>query len=265
MELDVMGQTVARYTSGDMDDWLSMERDGQRYTYHADGLGSVVGLSDDTGSLVEGYRYSPFGRTEVLDGAGQPLADSAVGNPFRFTGRQFLGLGELYDYRARVYDPALGRFLSEDPAGAARDPNRYAYALNNPATLIDPTGWDTWVGQGTGISAGFLFGCKVWSGTVTNLATGEQCRIRESCCSLGAQAHASFETGLKMFTGPKRGSKLEASKFIAEVGGSVSIGSLEVSAGFEINTEDGESYTKAGLGAGGLSASAAASSRGNRC
>ncbi|MGD9318124.1 MAG: MG2 domain-containing protein, partial [Anaerolineae bacterium] len=118
--------------------------------------------------------------------------------------------------------------------------------------------------QGTGIADGFLFGCKVWSGTVMNVATGEQCRIRESCCSLGAQAHASFETGLKAFTGPKKGSQLAMSKFTAEVGGSVSIGSLEVSAGFEINTEDGESYTKVGLGAGGLSASAAASSRGNQ-
>ncbi|MFN2182755.1 MAG: RHS repeat-associated core domain-containing protein, partial [Anaerolineae bacterium] len=263
MELDEEGQTVARYTSGDMDDWLSMERDGQRYTYHADVLGSIVQLTDAGGSLVEAYRYSPFGRTGVVDGAGQPIAESAVGNPFRFTGRQFLGLGELYDYRARVYDPATGRFLSEDTAEAARDPNRYAYALNNPATLVDPTGEDTWVGQGTGLSAGFLFGCKVWSGTVMNLATGEQCRIRESCCSLGAQAHASLETGLKMFTGPSKGNQLNMSKWSAEIGGSIELGALEVSAGFEVNTEDGESYTKAGLGAGGLSAQGAASSRGN--
>ncbi|MGD9404339.1 MAG: RHS repeat-associated core domain-containing protein, partial [Anaerolineae bacterium] len=268
MELDATGQTLARYTSGDMDDWLSMERNGQRYTYHADGLGSVVGLSDDTGSLVEGYRYSPFGRTEVVDGADQPLDDSAVGNPFRFTGRQFLGLGELYDYRARVYDPALGRFLSEDPMGANWDPNRYAYALNNPTTLIDPTGEDTWVGAGSGMSAGFLIGCNVWSGTVTNMATGEQCRISEKCCGLGAQAHFSLESGIKMFTGARKGSNLAYSKWGVELGIDLDLGAASVNAALDINTETGESYTKVGLGAGvgpaKLSALAANSSRGNQ-
>ena len=47
--------------------------------------------------------------------------------------------------RGRVYDPKLGRFLSPDPApGAATDPqsqNGYAYARNNPLSLVDPSGY----------------------------------------------------------------------------------------------------------------------------
>ena len=44
-------------------------------------------------------------------------------------------------YRARYYDPAAGRFLSEDPlGGAGNGPNFYAYVGNNPASFNDPAG-----------------------------------------------------------------------------------------------------------------------------
>jgi RHS repeat-associated protein len=46
--------------------------------------------------------------------------------------------------QARYQSPVLGRMLSPDPVGAEEDPdrhfNRYAYAYNNPATLVDPDG-----------------------------------------------------------------------------------------------------------------------------
>jgi len=44
----------------------------------------------------------------------------------------------LYDYRARYYHPALGRFISADPLvpepGNPQALNRYAYVNNNPLT-----------------------------------------------------------------------------------------------------------------------------------
>jgi RHS repeat-associated protein len=48
---------------------------------------------------------------------------------------------EIPDYRARYYDPSIGRFISEDPtqfAGSAT--NFYAYTENNPINLTDPSG-----------------------------------------------------------------------------------------------------------------------------
>jgi RHS repeat-associated protein len=44
-------------------------------------------------------------------------------------------------YRARYYDPHLGRFISEDPIGFAGGANLYAYVENNPALFSDPLGF----------------------------------------------------------------------------------------------------------------------------
>jgi hypothetical protein len=46
-------------------------------------------------------------------------------------------------YRARYYDPIAGRFESEDATGFAAGIDFYAYAMNSPALLVDPSGLDT--------------------------------------------------------------------------------------------------------------------------
>ena len=55
---------------------------------------------------------------------------------FGFVGREYLPALGLYYFRARFYDPRLGRFLSPDPIGPAVDDpatlDRYAYARNAP-------------------------------------------------------------------------------------------------------------------------------------
>src|SRR5260370_33673003 len=43
-------------------------------------------------------------------------------------------------YRARYYDPKLGRFISEDPIGFQGGINVYTYVLNSPLNLVDPSG-----------------------------------------------------------------------------------------------------------------------------
>jgi RHS repeat-associated protein len=60
--------------------------------------------------------------------------------------RGFDSATSLYYYRARYYDPAAGRFLSEDPIEFSGGNNFYTYALNRPVILVDPSGLDghTW-------------------------------------------------------------------------------------------------------------------------
>ncbi|MBU6429464.1 MAG: integrase core domain-containing protein [Cyanobacteria bacterium REEB65] len=55
------------------------------------------------------------------------------------TGREDDGDG-LYNYRARYYDPGLGRFSQQDPLGLMSDLNLYRYALGNPLDYLDPSG-----------------------------------------------------------------------------------------------------------------------------
>jgi RHS repeat-associated protein len=64
-----------------------------------------------------------------------------------FTGREWDPETGLYYYRARYYDPKLGRFVSEDPIKFLGGANFYAYVENSPTTRRDPSGlgpWDSW-------------------------------------------------------------------------------------------------------------------------
>jgi RHS repeat-associated protein len=98
----------------------------------SDGLGSTLALTDNAGTVQTEYTYEPFGNT-VTSGA-------ASANPSQYTGRENDGTG-LYYYRARYYHPGLQRFISEDPSRfRAGDVNLYAYVLNDPFNLVDPSG-----------------------------------------------------------------------------------------------------------------------------
>ncbi|HQA91328.1 MAG TPA: RHS repeat-associated core domain-containing protein [Sedimentisphaerales bacterium] len=102
------------------------------YYYHFDALGSVVALSDAAGDTVQVYEYDVYGQVAASD-PNHP-------NRFLFTGREFDTETGLYYYRARYYNPTLGRFLQTDPIGYGDGINWYRYCRNNPACCTDPSG-----------------------------------------------------------------------------------------------------------------------------
>ncbi len=63
-----------------------------------------------------------------------------IGNPYMFTGRRFDLETGLYYYRARYYNPYIGRFLQTDPMGYGDGMNWYNYCGSNPLNYLDPSG-----------------------------------------------------------------------------------------------------------------------------
>ena len=127
-----------------------------RYLHHDPRLGSVVAVTDKTGTLKEAFYYDPFGRR--TDKLNAPLANGPIDVPAGFTGHDHDDELGLINMRGRMYDPTIRRFLSADPH--VTDPrlgqsyNRYSYVLNNPTNLVDPTGLDWWdFGSGAWISS----------------------------------------------------------------------------------------------------------------
>ena len=103
------------------------------FYYAQDFPGNVLGLVNGAQSLVAQYKYKPYGGD---DGS----SPGNVPNSFRFAARQLDPETGLYYMRARYYDPALGRFVSEDPLGLAAGINQYIYGGNNPVNYRDPSG-----------------------------------------------------------------------------------------------------------------------------
>ncbi len=108
-------------------------RTGSQTYFLSDGLGSTANLTDASGNTTASYSYDVFGAIRSENGTG------AGANEWRFTGEQRdrQGNRNFYYLRARYYDPATGRFLSQDPLGAG---NPYVYADNNPVRFTDPSG-----------------------------------------------------------------------------------------------------------------------------
>jgi RHS repeat-associated protein len=101
----------------------------------ADGLGSIRQIVDAGGNVLNQYRYTAFGKMKQVQ--------AAVGNTYTYTGREWDADAGLYYYRARWYDPDVGRFLAKDPIGfAGGDVVLYGYCMNDPINGIDPNGLD---------------------------------------------------------------------------------------------------------------------------
>jgi RHS repeat-associated protein len=105
-----------------------MTRGDQRYFYLTDQQRSTMALTTLTGSVAETYTY---------DASGASTVHGNVSNPFTYTGQFFDQTAGLLLFPVRAEDPAMGRFLSEDPCLRI---NPYPYVANSPPNLIDPSG-----------------------------------------------------------------------------------------------------------------------------
>ncbi|WP_343618301.1 RHS repeat-associated core domain-containing protein, partial [Flavobacterium sp.] len=118
-----------------------------KYIYqYKDHLGNVRVSYDKTLAIKEESNFYPFG----LKQEGYNTVKTGVENKYKYNGKELqdeLGLG-VYDYGARNYDPALGRWMNIDPlAEQMRKFSPYNYAFDNPVYFIDPDGMKPQEGQ----------------------------------------------------------------------------------------------------------------------
>ena len=142
----------------------------QLYYIVRDYLGSITHIANATGNLIEENSYDAWGR--LRNPANYNEVYSAENQPSLFLGRGYTGHEHLPWYglinmNARLYDPAVGRFLSPDPyvpnVTNSQDFNRYSYARNNPMVYTDPSGEVVWfvpviVGAVIGATSGAMIG-----------------------------------------------------------------------------------------------------------
>lgn len=110
---------------------------GTRQTLIPHVQGSIAAALASNGALTR-FGYETYGENPGLTSssyryAARRLDAETAGSPSQPDG--------LYYNRARMYSPALGRFLQPDPFGYAGGNNLYAYVDDDPLNLLDPYGW----------------------------------------------------------------------------------------------------------------------------
>lgn len=113
--------------------------DGKYHYYLTDHQGNNRVVADQNGKTEEVNDYYPFGG--LMSSSFSPV------QPYKYNGKELDRKGGLdwYDYGARMYDAALGRWHTVDPLSEQYYWNTpYSYCGSNPVNYIDPFGMDYW-------------------------------------------------------------------------------------------------------------------------
>lgn len=142
-------------------------RQGGTWSIHylgRDYLGSITHIVNSAGNLVQELSYDPWGQLRnpanqvIYANGSEPTLFLGRG----YTGHEHLSIFGLINMNARLYDSALGCFISPDPfvqvPNLSINFNRYLYANGNPLRFVDPNGEILWVPIIIGAAIGAYMG-----------------------------------------------------------------------------------------------------------
>ncbi len=116
-------------------------KDEKKYFYIKDITGTILGIVNESGTLVGKYEYSAYGKCTILldtDGI-------ATINPFRFKCYYYDTESGMYYCQTRYFVPEWGRWLNADSPNFLQfdninGMNLFAYCNNSPVMYADPSG-----------------------------------------------------------------------------------------------------------------------------
>ena len=142
---------------------------GMYHYYMTDHLGNNRVVVNASGTVTQRNHYYPFGTAFA-----ENTVDEQKKQPYKYNGKeldQIHGLN-LYDYSARYYESAVGRFTTVDPhAENYYSWSPYMYCANNPILNIDPTGEDYWSTTDPKEIARFLDAAKAAKGSTNVISS----------------------------------------------------------------------------------------------
>ncbi|MBI5897227.1 MAG: RHS repeat-associated core domain-containing protein [Desulfobacterales bacterium] len=153
---EVNGSSEIKYIFAGSQRVAMIKSSGQIYYFHQDHLGSSAVLTDATGVKSQQTDYLPYG--------GQRGASAISATNYAFTGQEKDPETGLYNYNARLYDPAAAVFVTAD--SVVPNPmssmafHRYGYCGGNPLIYTDPSGHDF----GASLAVAMIIGAAIGAG-----------------------------------------------------------------------------------------------------